>query len=174
MKINGFVISATAAFVLAAATAAVSSSAQAPAEPQHAHPPNPAPTNLKVLPKDLTGDQVHEIMHKWEAMLGAECSTCHAADPKNVGPNGKPRLNFADDSKKEKQAARLMVKMTEEINKNYVSMIENSGAPVTCGTCHRGHVTPEPFVPKPEHDDHDHDHPAGAPAADHDHPGGTR
>jgi hypothetical protein len=172
LKINGFSLPATAAVVLAAAIAAVSSSAQAPAPPPGGHPPNPAPTNLKVLPKDLTGDQVHEIMHKWEAMLGAECSTCHAADPKNIGPNGKPRLNFADDSKKEKQAARLMVKMVEDINKNYVSMVEGSGVPVTCGTCHRGHVTPEPFTPKP---DHDHDHPAGAPADhDHDHPGGTR
>ena len=176
MKITSFFPSATAAFVLTAATIAVPSSAQAPAPPPpHVHPPNPAPTNLKVLPKDLTGDQVHEIMHKWEAMLGAECSTCHAADPKNIGPNGRPRLNFADDSKKEKQAARLIVKMTEEINKNYVSMVEGSGVPVTCGTCHRGHVTPEPFVAKPEHDDHDHP-PAGAADHDHDHdhPGGTR
>jgi hypothetical protein len=173
LKIKGFVTAAIAAVVLAVATAAVSSSAQEPAPAPHAHPPNPAPTNLKVLPKDLTGDQVHEIMHKWEAMLGAECSTCHAADPKNVGPNGRPRLNFADDSKKEKQTARLMVKMTEDINKNYVSMVEGSGAPVSCGTCHRGKVTPEPYVPKPDHDDHDHP-PAGAPGADHDHPGGTR
>jgi photosynthetic reaction center cytochrome c subunit len=173
LKITGFVVPATAALVLAVAT--VSGSAQAPAPAAHPHPPNPAPTNLKVLPKDLTGDQVHEIMHKWEAMLGAECNTCHAADPKNVGPNGKPRLNFADDSKKEKQTARLMVKMTEDINKNYVSMVQGSGSPVTCGTCHRGKVTPEAFVPKPEHEDHDHDHPAGAaPDHDHDHPGGTR
>jgi len=177
LKITRFSLPAAAAVVLTAALAAVSSSGQAPAAPPaHVHPPNPAPTNLQVLPKDLTGDQVHEIMHKWEAMLGAECSTCHAADPKNIGPNGKPRLNFADDSKKEKQAARLMVKMTEDINKNYVSKVQGSGVSVGCGTCHRGHVTPEPFVPKPEHDDHEH--PAGAPGADHDHdhdhPGGTR
>jgi cytochrome c2 len=167
LKIISFNSPATAALVLATAIAAVSSAAQAPAPAPHVHPPNPAPTNLKVLPKDLTGDQVHEIMHKWEAMLGAECSTCHAADPKNIGPNGKPRLNFADDSKKEKQTARLMVKMTEDINKNYVSMIEGSGVAVGCGTCHRGHVTPEPYTPKPDHDDHDH--PAGAPDHDHDH-----
>ena len=57
--------------------------------------------------------------------LGAECSTCHAADPKNIGPNGKPRLNYADDSKPEKNTARLMFKMVEDINKNYVSMVEN-------------------------------------------------
>ncbi len=122
----------------------------------------PNPTNLQVLPKDMTGDQVMEIMHGWEAQLGGECSTCHAADPTRKMPNGKPALNFADDSKKEKKIARLMLHMTMDINKNYVSTIENSGQPVKCGTCHRGHVTPEPFVPKPDHDDHDHD--------DHDHP----
>jgi hypothetical protein len=25
-------------------------------------------------------------------------------------------------------------------------MVDNSGAPVTCGTCHRGHIGPEPFI----------------------------
>jgi hypothetical protein len=99
----------------------------------------------------MTGEEVHDLMHKWEAALGTECSTCHAADPNKIGPNGKPRLNYADDSKKEKQAARLMYKMVEEINSNYVSMIDNSGVPVTCGTCHRGHLTPELFVPTPKH-----------------------
>ena len=106
----------------------------------------PAPKNLQVLPKNLTGEQVHEIMEKWEGELGTGCKTCHAADPKNLGPNGKPRLNFADDSKEEKSTARLMYKMTEDINVNYVSKVPNSEAHVTCGTCHRGHLGPEPFV----------------------------
>ena len=108
-----------------------------------------------------------EIMHKWEGQLGGECTTCHVADPTRKMPNGRPMINFADDAKKEKQAARLMFKMTDEINTNYVSMIENSGNPVTCGTCHRGHITPEPFVPKPEGHEHEHDHGAdhhGEPA----------
>jgi len=108
--------------------------------------PRPAPTNLKVLPKTLTGEQVHEIMEGWEAALGTHCNTCHTADPKNIGPNGRPRLDFADDSKPEKSTARLMFKMTEDINQNYVSMVDSSDTPVTCGTCHRGHLGPEPFV----------------------------
>jgi hypothetical protein len=106
-----------------------------------------APSNLKVLPRNLTGEQVHEIMHKWSAELGTGCKTCHVADPKNVGPDGKPRLNYADDSKEEKRTARVMFKMAEDINANYVSKIDSSGAPVTCGTCHRGHLGPEPYVP---------------------------
>lgn len=133
---------------------------QAPPQSQPGGPPPPhempAPTNLKVLPRNLTGAQVHEIMEKWEGELGTGCKTCHAADPKNLGPNGKPRLNYADDSKDEKQTARKMYKMMEDINVNYISKIDSSGDPVTCGTCHRGHLGPEPFA-APEHD-HDHAH----------------
>jgi hypothetical protein len=120
----------------------------------------PAPTNLQVLPKTLTGQQVHEIMEKWEGYLGGHC---HAADPNNIGPNGRPRLNFADDSKKEKATARLMYKMTEGINVDYIGKIDSSGEPVTCGTCHRGHLGPEPYKIPPE--DHDHDHPGPPPGA---------
>jgi hypothetical protein len=129
------------------------------------HHNHPAPTNLKVLPKTLTGEQVHEIMEKWEGYLGTKCSTCHAADPKNIGPNGRPRLNFADDSKKEKATARLMYKMTEGINVDYIGMIDSSGEPVTCGTCHRGHLGPEPYKIPPEDHDHDHDHDGPPPAS---------
>jgi hypothetical protein len=155
-----------AAALFAAALFAASMVAQAPQAPPapaaSATPPPPraypAPTNLKVLPKDLTGQQVHEIMEKWEGSLGAHCNTCHTADPNNIGPNGRPRLNFADDSKQQKATARLMFKMTEDINGNYISMVENS-TPVTCGTCHRGHLDPEPFVIPPDEHDHDHDGP---------------
>jgi hypothetical protein len=118
-------------------------------ESHHDHP-HPAPTNLKVLPKNLTGEQVHEIMEGWEAALGTHCSTCHAPDPNNIGPNGRPRLNYADDSKPEKATARLMFTMTEDINRNYVSKVPNSDEPVMCGTCHRGHLGPEPWVAPPE------------------------
>ena len=152
--------------VATAMFAIVGASAQAP-ETEHATPTGgaqhhheaPAPTNLKVLPKDTTGEQVHQIMHKWEAELGTECTTCHATDPNRKMPNGRPALNFADDSKPEKNTARLMYKMVEDINSNYVGKVENSGVPVTCGTCHRGHLDPPIYTPPKEHD-HDHDHPA--------------
>jgi hypothetical protein len=156
--------------LLAAALVTVTAAAQAQQAPaaqaqtadhDHSHP-MPAPTNLKVLPKNLTGEQVHEIMEAWEGGLGVHCSTCHTPDPKNIGPNGRPRLNYADDSKQEKATARMMYTMTEDINKNYVSKVEGSEAPVTCGTCHRGHMGPEPFVIPP--DEHDKPHPP-APAA---------
>jgi hypothetical protein len=117
----------------------------------------PAPTNLQVLPKDLTGQQVHEIMEHWAGDLGVHCDTCHAADPNNVGPNGRPRMNFASDEKDEKKMARVMYTMTEDLKANYVAKVAamdkmaEPAAPVTCGTCHRGHIDPEAFTPAPEH-----------------------
>jgi cytochrome c553 len=148
----------SAAVIAATAAAlAIAASAQAPS-----HPPAPAPTNLQVLPKDMTGEQVHELMHKWEASLGTECSTCHAADPNRKMPNGRPALNFADDSKPEKKTARLMAQMVQEINSQYIKKLDDA-EPVTCATCHRGHLEPPAFVPPPEHEHHDHDAPpAGA------------
>ena len=164
MKLSSLSLPAAAIAVLTAVVFAVTIVAQNPQPQQpaaaspaanhehHDHPHTP-PTNLKVLPKNLTGDEVHEIMEGWEAALGTHCSTCHAPDPNNIGPNGRPRLNYADDSKPEKATARLMYTMTLDINKNYVSKVPNSDEPVTCGTCHRGHIGPEPFI-APD-DDHD-------------------
>jgi hypothetical protein len=108
-------------------------------------PQYPAPTNLKVLPNNLNGAEVRAIMHQWEDQLGAECSACHARDPKSLGPNGLPQLNYADDSKPEKSRARLMYTMVDDINTNYIGRIEGSGLPVSCGTCHQGNLKPEPI-----------------------------
>ena len=68
----------------------------------------PAPTNLQVLPKDLTAMQVREIMGGWAGSLGVHCDFCHAADATKKMPNGRPMLNFADDSKDDKKIARIM------------------------------------------------------------------
>ena len=150
LKISSLSLPTAAVALITVAVFAVTTIAQAPqSAPAREFP---APTNLKVLPKNLTGQQVRDIMEKWEGALGAHCSTCHTADPKDIGPNGRPRLNFADDSKEEKQTARLMYTKTESINVDYVSKVPNSDEPVTCGTCHRGHLGPEPFVIPEEHE----------------------
>lgn len=166
MKILSFAPPAAAAAVVALAFAAVTLAAQSPQQPAGGPPPQlarnfPPPTNLKVLPKNLTGAQVREVMEKWAGDLGVHCNTCHAEDPNHVGPNGRPRLNFADDSKPEKQTARLMYTMTEKINNDTISMVGDGKARATCGTCHRGHQKPEAFIPPPE--EH-HGPPPGAPA----------
>ena len=181
MKITSLLFPASAVALLAAAVFAANTGAQAPqAAPQNssqdpppadqtappaaqAPPPQgaapggrpmrnfPPPTNLQVLPKNLTGRQVRDIMETWAGSLGVKCEFCHTADPKNVGPNGRPRMNYADDSKPDKQIARIMVTMTQQMNKDYISKAmdldkDGMGKPITCGTCHRGHEMPEEFV----------------------------
>ena len=137
-------------------------STPAPAAPGTAAAPRPprtypAPANLKVLPREMTGQQVHDVMEKWEGELGAHCNTCHTVDPNNIGPNGKPRLKFEDDSKDEKVVARTMYTMTQEVNQKYFGRTKHDDAggkvvSVTCATCHRGHLHPEEFVPVKEHE----------------------
>jgi len=149
--------SALAVALLATGFVLAVTRAQAPQGPQSgaASPPTasprtfPSPTNLQVLPKDLSGQQVHDIMEQWTNYLGVRCDSCHAKDAENVGPDGRPRLNFADDSKPMKGTARIMYRMTEEINSSFVAKVHGSGMPVTCGTCHRGEISPEPFTMQP-------------------------
>ena len=180
MKLTSPSLTAPAA-ALISAVFAIASFALAPSSQQppagsahHEHHEEPEPTNLKVLPKTLTGEQVHDIMHGWAGALGTECSHCHAEDPTRKMPNGRPALKFADDSKPEKNTARLMYRMVEDINSNSVSMIPASNEKkekmetVTCGTCHRGHVKPPKFVPPKHEQDHEHPAPGGeAPPAAH-------
>jgi hypothetical protein len=157
LKITSLSPPAAAIALLTAAVFAVSTVAQAPQGPPAGgggrQPRSyPTPTNLKVLPKDLTGQQVREIMEGWAGSLGVHCDTCHTADSSSPGAGGRPRLNFADDSKPEKQMARIMYTMTEDDKKNYVAKVaemdkmDSPAAPLTCGTCHRGHLDPEAFV----------------------------
>ena len=48
------------------------------------------------------------MMEQWEKSLGVRCDSCHAEDLDGVGPDGRPGLKFADDSKPMKTIARLM------------------------------------------------------------------
>lgn len=112
--------------------------------------PLPKPTNLQVLPKDIQPEQLIHIMRGVAGSLGVECNFCHVPGP-------KPReMNFASDDKPEKATARIMMRMTQAMNEQYMSQIHDPDATqedkqVTCGTCHRGHKMPEHFVPPPEH-----------------------
>ena len=105
----------------------------------------PPPSNLKVLPKDLTAEQVVAIMHGYEKDLGIGCGACHANDP------ATGRLNFASDANPTKDRARVMMKMTATINAEYLTQLTDPkpATDVSCGTCHRGSMKPPAFVPPP-------------------------
>lgn len=98
--------------------------------------------NLKVLPKDITKEQMHKVMDEWEHALGARCSFCHARNEETK------KMDFASDAKPEKEMARDMYKMTQGINKKYFHAKKDSTnrvmeSSINCYSCHRGVSHPE-------------------------------
>lgn len=137
------------ASLLAALPLAAQTTAPRPGHMQMHHK-MPRPTNLQVLPKDISDKQLMNIMHGFKGALGVECSFCHAGNP------ATHHLDFASDAKPQKNIARTMLRMTHEINAKYLSTVSVPDAAanqkmVTCGTCHRGHAIPVAFEIKPEH-----------------------
>lgn len=96
--------------------------------------------NLKVLPKDISKDELDEVMDGFKAALGVKCGHCHA--PSTIDPK---KLDFASDDKIEKEIARKMMKMTAKINKKYFHREDEQGmiANISCMTCHNGSETPK-------------------------------
>jgi len=95
--------------------------------------------NLRVLPPNITHDELIATMRGFARSLGTRCNHCHVSNP----PGSKEEFDFASDAKPEKMAARTMLMMTRNINANYVSKVDPHGQTVTCFTCHRGHTTPQ-------------------------------
>ena len=102
----------------------------------------PPKRNLKVLPKDISNDDLDKTMDAFKAALGVKCNFCHApnADTSNH------HLDFASDAKPEKNVARRMYKMAARINKKFFGMNKDANGAlvptVTCMTCHHGSPHP--------------------------------
>lgn len=108
-------------------------------------PPAPTYKNLKVLPKNISHDDLDKIMHEWNEALGVKCGFCHA--PMKDNPR---KMDFSSDEKAEKNITREMFKMTGRINKKffkYKKTPENPTPPVGCVTCHHGKAHPESAKP---------------------------
>ncbi len=130
---NGFRALALIAAVLTAACAAISQQkAQMRADILEFH-------NLRVLPPNITHDELIATMRGFARSLGTRCNHCHVANPEG----SKEEFNFASDAKPEKNVARTMLRMTRKINAEYVSKVNEHGQTVSCFTCHRGHTVPE-------------------------------
>lgn len=104
--------------------------------------------NLKVLPKDISKDSLDYLMEGYSAALSVKCSHCHS--PKKDNPR---KLDFANDDKIEKEIARGMIKMTNDLNENYFKPHFPDPKPkqvhvVNCVMCHRGSVNPEKYLSK--------------------------
>ncbi len=99
--------------------------------------------NLKVLPKDISGKELHEIMRGYSMALGVRCNFCHVSE--QVEGQEKPKFDFASDNKPEKTIARDMMKMTAAINEKYIGKMvggDHTLEQITCVTCHMGRKTP--------------------------------
>jgi hypothetical protein len=133
------------ALASAAAVFAVSVAVAQTAAPPSAIPPfaNPPHKNLKVLPQDISGAQLLGTMKFFTQSLGVRCTFCH------VGTEGQPpsTFDFASDAKREKQTARRMIAMVEQINSQNFGVTDMMKAKVTCFTCHRG--SPHPLTAPP-------------------------
>jgi hypothetical protein len=157
----GIIAMALAGQILSAQDAAPSGAGQAAPQGQasaRARRPLPRPVNLKVLPKDISREELIKLMRTYAGALGVECSFCHARNPQTH------RLDFPSDAKDDKGIARTMIAMTQTINAQYMSQVHDPDAMpadlhVTCGTCHRGHSMPAHWTPPPE----EHHHAGAAP-----------
>lgn len=97
--------------------------------------------NLKVLPKNISHEDLDLIMDNFKLALGVKCGHCHA--PRKDNPK---KLDFASDEKPEKETARDMLRMTAKINKKYFGKVMEEGKSVNsvaCITCHNGKTKPE-------------------------------
>jgi len=98
--------------------------------------------NLKVLPHDITKDDLMSVMKSFTSSLGVRCDFCH------VGEAGQPlsTFNFVSDEKNNKKKARIMYNMVQDINNDYLSELSQFSKhiiQVECVTCHRGAMEPE-------------------------------
>lgn len=102
--------------------------------------------NLKVLPQDISADSLNALMKGYNKSLGVKCTHCHI--PKESDPS---KLDFASDSKMEKNITRGMIQMTNELNEKYFKPYypdpkPNSVTDVSCVMCHRGTAKPKEYL----------------------------
>ncbi len=124
--------------IIMSAIAALVLAVSAFTQPNTIVEPNKA-TNLKVLPKNISEEELTKVMRGFNAALGVKCGHCHAGKP-----NGEKGLDFASDANPNKTIAREMIKMTNKINKKYFKeqyqgVVHN----ISCETCHNGKTEPK-------------------------------
>ncbi len=126
---------------LSAAVILVATTAMKTPQPQE-----PEYKNLKVLPKNITHDELGKVMDEWKNALGVRCGFCHARDAVTN------KNDFASDAKPEKEAARKMMQMTADINKKYFKEDKKDEkdmmAAIACYTCHNGKAHPANAAPE--------------------------
>src|SRR6266852_4620807 len=101
-------------------------------------------TNLKILPKDISGAQLQDTMRGFAFALNVRGQHCHLEKA-----GASQHFDFAADDKDAKKTARLMLQMVEAINRDYVGKVEKTDKTppirLECVTCHHGLTQPRPL-----------------------------
>ena len=107
---------------------------------------DPTYKNLKILPKNITKEQLDSVMHHFTASLNVKCNFCHVRNEEAKA------WDFASDDNKHKLVARDMMKMMDKINDKYFNVTGakkslDAQLMVTCYTCHHGSTEPATKTP---------------------------
>jgi len=100
------------------------------------------PQNLKVLPEDISTEELRRTMRGISQGTGSRCSVCHVGKVEA----DLSTYDFSIDDKEKKLKARKMIQLVRDINENIAMLFPDSTEPlveVTCATCHRGQAKPE-------------------------------
>lgn len=105
--------------------------------------------NLKILPKNITHEQLDSVMDHFTASLNVKCNFCH------IRNEATKEWDWPSDGNKHKLVAREMMKMTYKINDKYFELPGgaqnlNARLNVTCFTCHNGRKEPLSIPPQKE------------------------
>src|SRR5579862_4316185 len=68
-------------------------------------------TNLRVLPKDISGPDLINQMKAFTTALGTRCEHCHVGEGNDLS-----KFDFASDAKPEKATARQMLTLVGAVN----------------------------------------------------------
>jgi hypothetical protein len=106
------------------------------------NPPARKHENLKVLPKDISNEELDIVMEKFEKALNVDCGFCHVKNRKDT-----LQWDYASDEKPEKDITLIMMRMTEKINFEFfdykLTYKKDEVMAVSCYTCHYGSPRPE-------------------------------
>ena len=134
-------------------------------------PGPPAPTNLQVLPKDTSAQDVLALMQQFTQALGVQCTYCHVQPPVRLltpeetaaaeneaqaqgrgrgrgrgRGQGPPPIDFASDDKPSKKTAREMLRMVNDLDARLATRLGKLASSIVhihCVTCHRGVTQPQ-------------------------------
>lgn len=100
------------------------------------------PKNLQVLPKNIKGDQLRQIMRRFSIGIGENCSYCHD----RVEDENGARMVWDTDNNDNKRVTREMIKLVGHVRQVtgnlYPDNPDHKATAFVCTSCHRGQANP--------------------------------